>query len=197
MKDLTLEPPFRLAVPADGPQLAEFALLASEGLAMVVWRAGAGPNGDPMAYGAARQAKRTADGSIVVIDEGDGAIAELLGYPLGPEPDDLEQIPELFRPLVELENLALDTWYVNILAVTPAQQGRGLGTRLLALAERAARAADRSAVSLIVSDDHVDARRLYVRLGYAEVATRPAVKVGWDGPTETWILMRKDLAPSG
>ena len=35
----------------------------------------------------------------------------------------------------ELENLAPDTWYVNVLAVRPQFRGAGLGTRLLAHAD--------------------------------------------------------------
>jgi len=44
-------------------------------------------------------------------------------------------MPALFVPLQKLENLAPDTWYVNVLAVLPEYRGAGLGTKLLGLAE--------------------------------------------------------------
>ena len=56
------------------------------------------------------------------------------------------------------------TWYVNILAVAPAQRGRGHGASLLRLADRLRRG---RAMSVIVADANQGARRLYERCGYA------------------------------
>lgn len=201
MRALDLDPPFRLAVAADGPALAQFVFMASEGLSLVVWTALAREEGvaadrlEARAWeiGAERQAARAESGGVVVIDEGAGAIAGLTGYVVGSEPEPLDAVTPLFRPLVELENLALDSWYVNVLAVAPDQRRRGWGARLIGLAERAAAVEGLGRLSLIVSDDHVAARRLYERLGFEETATRPAVQEGWDGPTTAWSLMMKRL----
>jgi hypothetical protein len=38
-------------------------------------------------------------------------------------------------------------------------------------------------------DANRGARRLYKRLGYAEVASRPMVKERWQNPAEYWVLM--------
>ena len=46
--------------------------------------------------------------------------------------------------------------------------------------------------SLIVSDANRGARRLYERLGYEEVASRPMVKEQWRSDGENWVLMIRE-----
>ena len=61
------------------------------------------------------------------VAEVDGrVIAGLIGYPLPdrPEPIDDDQMPPMFVPLQELENLAPGTWYVNVLATCPNTAAR-------------------------------------------------------------------------
>lgn len=53
--------------------------------------------------------------------------------------------------------------------VVPAARGAGLGSRLLAEIERAAREHDVATLRLDTRSDLVEARRLYARRGYAEV----------------------------
>ena len=48
----------------------------------------------------------------------------------------LDELPPMFRPLQALENRALGTHYVNVLATYPAFRRQGVATRLLAEAER-------------------------------------------------------------
>jgi ribosomal protein S18 acetylase RimI-like enzyme len=130
------------------------------------------------------------------VAEVDGrVIASLIGYPLPDLPDaiDYDQMPPMFVPLQELENLAPGTWYVNVLATYPDYRGRGYGTRLLDIAERLAAASGRSGLSIIVSDANAGARRLYERRGCAEIAMRPMVKDGWEGRGENWVLLAKRL----
>jgi ribosomal protein S18 acetylase RimI-like enzyme len=103
-------------------------------------------------------------------------------------------LPAIFHPLVELEALAPDALYVNTLATLPEARGRGLGTRLMRVAEDIARADGLPRLSLVVADDHDGARRLYARLGYRPRATRPIIKDDWDGPGTTWLLLVKELA---
>jgi GNAT superfamily N-acetyltransferase len=96
-------------------------------------------------------------------------------------------MPILFVPLQELENLAPSTWYVNVLAVLPEYRGRGLGTRLLQLADETGRKLGKKGMSVIVSDANVGARR------YRETARRAMVKEGWDNPGREWVLLTKPL----
>lgn len=189
---LGLDPPLRLATEADGPVLAALIDHASHGLALHAWRGMTEDGGDPWAAGAERQRARARDGLWFVADEGAGPVAGLLAVlPAveAPPPD----LPPVFRPLVELEALAPDALYVNALAALPEARGRGLGTRLLGLAEDIARARGRPRLSLIVADDNAGARRLYARAGYRPHASRTMVKDGWEAGGAEWLLLVKDL----
>ena len=132
--------------------------------------------------------------TIFVIDQGGGAIACLTGYliPALPEPVGDDE-PDIFRPIIELENLAPRTWYVNVLAAFPEHRGRGYGARLLALAEDIARDQRLPAMSIIISSGNAGARRLYERTGYVEIARRAIVKDGWDCDSDEWVLLIKRL----
>lgn len=192
MIDLTS--PFRRGTAADAPALAEFINAAGEGLPVYLWRQMAGPGEDPWEIGRRNQARKAEDGKVFVIDEGDGAVAGLMGYPIpaDPEPIAEDELPAIV-PLLELEALAPSTWYVNVLAAAPEHQGRGLGSRLLGLAEDLARDLGLGAMSIIVASGNADARRLYARTGYAEVARRPIVKNGWSCDSDEWVLLVKPL----
>lgn len=77
--------------------------------------------------GRARQIEKVREGRIVVVDIGDGAVASLTGYPIGSEPELIgDDFPALFRLLQELENRALESWYVNVLALYPEYRGKDL-----------------------------------------------------------------------
>jgi len=191
---IPLPPPFRHATEADAPAIADLVNFAGDGLPLHFWTRAAAPGQDPWELGRARQAAQAADGKIVVIDEGAGAIAALTGYPIGPDPEKPGTgTPAIFRPLLELEALVPSSWYVNILACYPEHRGRGLGTRLLALAESIARAGGLSRMSVIVADENAGARRLYERHGYRETARRPCVRDGWETATREWVLLTRDL----
>ncbi|MGM0586470.1 MAG: GNAT family N-acetyltransferase [Pseudomonadota bacterium] len=189
---IPLSPPFREARAGDGPILAFCINEAGEGLPHALWRDMAGEGEDPWKLGAARMEARAEKGGIVVVDEGDGrgALAALIGYPIREAEGVGEDMPAAFRPLQELENLAVGSWYVNVLAALPDARGRGFGTRLLELAERTAAAEALEALSLIVAEDNAGARRLYERMGFEEAARRPmAGGFGWAPSGAEWILM--------
>lgn len=59
---------------------------------------------------------------------------------------------------------------VYSVVVAPAARGQGLGDRLIATAERAARAEGRSRLRMEVRADNTAARSLYAKRGYREVA---------------------------
>ena len=150
------------------------------------------PGTDPWAVGIELQCERARDGLWTVIDEGGGPVAGLQVWPPGGgAPSHARRA--IFGPMVELRALAPDALYVNVVATLPEARGRGLGARLMRVAEDIARADGRPAVSLIVADDNEGARRLYARLGYRTQASRPMLKEGWDGPGTEWILMIRDL----
>lgn len=70
--------------------------------------------------------------------------------------------------------------YFGMLSVTPTLQGRGLGRRLIAEAERRARDAGCRRMRLIVVNHREELFPMYRRLGYRERATYPF--------TDTWKL---------
>ena len=187
-----LDSPFRIATASDGPVLARLVNIAGEGLPFYFWAGMVRDGEDPWEVGRERQAKRAADGQIVVADYGEGAIAGLTGYEIGPDPEPIDDdMSPLIRPLQELENLAHDSWYVNVLACFPEHRGKGLGSSLLEIADALGRAAGRPAMSVIVAGDNAGARRLYERHGYRETARRPCVREGWQTTTEQWVLLMK------
>ena len=191
---MNLTPPLRLATAADARELAELVNFAGEGLPYYLWSQMAKGEQNPWEIGFERQAAKAEAGQIYVVDEGEGAVAGLTGYTIGSEPETIgPDTPALFKPLLELENRAPMTWYVNVLACYPNHRGKGYGTKLLALAEDLARAAERARMSLIVADTNTGARRLYVRAGYQEIATAPCVREGWQTHTRNWVLLTKDL----
>ena len=97
----------------------------------------------------------------------------------------------MFVPLLELENLAAGTWYVNAVAAFSEARGLGVGSKLMQWAEGRASELGLQGVSLIVSDANPGARRLYERLGYAEMARRPMVTERWETVGRNWVLMIK------
>ena len=191
---LTLRPPFRLATGADAPVLAELVNYAGKGMPEYLWSTMAGPGQDPWEIGRQRQAKKAEEGQIFVVDEGNGAIASLTGYAISPDPEPIpDDMPAMFRPLQELENMAPATWYVNVLATVPTERGKGHGTRLLSLAEELARDAGLSGLSIIVAGNNHGACRLYERSGYREIARRANVPQGWQTDITEWVLLIKPL----
>src|SRR5262245_13250865 len=186
----------RPATSDDAPALADFVHFASEGLALRVWSKLAGPGGDAWAVGRERARRETGSFSYrnAFVLEADGApAAGLIGYPLPEAPLAIApDLPPMFVPLQELENLAAGSWYVNVLAAYPEHRGHGLGTALLDLAQTTARQLGRPGLSIIVSDANRGARRLYERCGYRETGRRAMLKEDWINQGTHWVLLTRD-----
>lgn len=188
---------FRPATPDDAELLAELVNYAGEGMPLYLWQKMARDGQTAWQVGHLRAAREEGsfsyrNATMITCDA--RPVGCLIGYdvPDAPEPVPAD-IPAMFRPLQELENLAPGTWYINVLAVLPGDRNRGLGERLIALAEDTARKHARQGVSLIVSDANTGARRLYERCAYRETATRPMVKEDWVNDGENWVLLTKSL----
>lgn len=208
----SLPPPFRPARPDDAPLLVELANLAGEGLPLHLWGSWAEPGQTAFQAGVERAQRETGGFSYrnaVVIeaaltpDAPPQLAGMLVGYrqPIPFDTGDLAELPPTVRPLIELEAEAETavwaagspgSWYVNVLAVLPAFQRRGLGKRLLELAETTAQQTGARCMSIIVDSSNRGAFALYQRSGYSEAARRPIVP--WpDGPTGDWVLLLKTL----
>jgi len=194
---MTVKPPFRGATIDDAPVLAELVNQAGDGMPLYLWGRMAQPGETAWDVGRRRAAR--AEGSFsyrnATIIERDGQCAGcLIGYEIPDHPEPIaDDLPAMFRPLQELENLAPGTWYVNVLAVRPQHRGKGLGTKLLGLADERARILAKRGLSVIVSDANLGARRLYERCGYREGARRAMVKEGWENAGTRWVLLTKAL----
>jgi ribosomal protein S18 acetylase RimI-like enzyme len=194
---LALAPPFRAATPDDAELLARCVNYAGEGMPLYLWGKAAAAGMDAWDIGRERAQRDTGAFSYrnaIVVEHEGNAGGCLIGYGIpdapSPIPDDM---PAMFRPLQELENLAPGTWYINVLAVLPPYRNLGLGARMLALTEEIARGHGKRGMSLVVSDGNPGAARLYLRSGYTETARRPMVKGGWVNEGDAWLLLTKPL----
>lgn len=188
----------RNATRDDCAELAVLINFAGEGLPLYLWQQMAGHDEDPWQIGQERAARETGSFSYrnAVVADVDGKIAgALIGYPVAAEPEviDVESTPPMFVPLLELENLAAGTWYVNAVASFPEARGLGVGSKLMQWAEQGAIETGLRSVSLIVSDANRGARKLYDRLGYEEAARRPMIREQWESDGRNWVLMIKNV----
>lgn len=189
----------RNANPEDAADLARLINMAGEGLPDYLWSEEAERAGiDPVQFGAQRAARedggfsyrhaRMADiaGSVAGM-----ALAYRLEDPI--ETGRTDALPASVRPLVELEARAPGSWYVNAVAAYPQFRGQGVGRALMEDCEEAAVAIGATETSLIVASENRGAHRLYLRLGYLELARMPLVQ--WPGASRggDWILMVKSL----
>ena len=188
---------FRRAAKPNARLLATLVNFAGEGLPFYLWGKLAQPGETAWKVGI-RRAERD-DGSFsyrnAIIIEHQGQLAGcLIGYEIPDAPDPIgSDMPPIFVPLQQLENLAPATWYVNVLAVLPQYRNQGLGTQLLSHADETGRSLGKRGMSVIVSDTNSGARRLYERCGYGAIATRPVIKEGWVNDGENWVLLTKAL----
>lgn len=188
---------------SDAAALADLVNFAGEGLPECVWAKMAAPGQSPKEVGCARAARDEGEFSyrnaIMAEFDEDPCAGCLIGFRIADEPAPIsEDLPAMFRPLQELENMALGTWYVNVLAVYPDYRNFGLGSVLLENAETIARDtrpnnAGHHMLSIIVSDANSGAMRLYERCGFIFAGMRPMVKDGWQNPGLNWILLTKRL----
>lgn len=188
---MQLKSPFRPGTIDDASVLAELVNYAGEGMPLYLWGTMAEPGEDAWIVGRRRAAREEGSFSYrnAAIIEHEGECAGcLIGYDIPDEPQPIgADMPAMFLPLQELENLAPGTWYVNVLAVQPQFRGRGLGTQLLGLADAITTARATRGASVIVADANTGARRLYDRCGYVERASRAMVKDGWHTESMHWV----------
>lgn len=188
---------YRPATIDDAEVLAKLVDFAGEGLPVYLWNQAKNRGETVWAFGrrcAMRKEGNFSYRNATVAEINGQVVGSLLGYKLAAKPGPIDaDMPAVFKPLQELENLAPATWYVTVLAVYPEHRRRGLGTKLLSLAEIAADDAGLQSLSIIVSDGNHEAKRLYEKSGYVERATRLMVKEKWSNPGRNWVLLTKNL----
>jgi ribosomal protein S18 acetylase RimI-like enzyme len=173
-----LRSPLRRATRKDARALAELSEYAGDGIPGYLWSQSAKEGQPPIEVGTERVLREEANFSYrnAVVTEVDGRVAAMmLAYRLPEQSEvNLEELPDLLRPLEELEQKVPGTFYVNALAAYPEYRGLGLGTKLLEAAHALASEAGCEELSLEVFDQNEDAVRLYERHGYREIARLPA-----------------------
>lgn len=190
-------PRMRPARREDADVLARLTDMAGHGLPFHLWAEAASAGETPLEAGRRRIEREEGSFSYRnawVIEDAGAVAAGLIGY-RQPEPyelDDLEKFPAIVQPLVRLEAFAPGSWYVNVVAVLPEYRGKGLGSLLLADAERRAHEVGARSLSLIVASENPNALRLYEHVGYRALERRPVVGFpGFHGGD--WVLMTKPV----
>lgn len=92
-----------------------------------------------------------------------------------------------------LARIAADEVELLLIATHPAQQRRGLATRLMADWQTRAAAAGAVRAFLDVAADNHAARALYARCGYVECGRRPRYYPRTDGPAVDALVLARDL----
>jgi ribosomal protein S18 acetylase RimI-like enzyme len=189
----------RPATLRDATDLAAFVDMAIEGIASHFWSEMAEAGQSPSEVGRARAMREEGAFSYrnAHIAEIGGAVAgALVGY-LIDDPVDLsgiDQMGQFARDLTLLEAEAPGHWYVNVLATYPEYRGRGVGSALLAQADKLGLAASAKGMSIIVASENIGARRLYEKAGYREKASRPLVAFPGFKRGGAWVLLTKACA---
>jgi GNAT superfamily N-acetyltransferase len=195
---VTAKPTYRPATIADASALAVLVDIAGEGMASHMWQALVAPGQSAIEIG--RERARREEGGFsyrnATVAEIDGEIAAgLVGYRLD-EPYDLgrfDAMPDMVQPLLRLEAQAPGSWYVNVLACFPEFRRRGIGVRLLEIADGKGRDQGAPAMSVIVGSWNEGAARLYGRAGYTPQATQAAILPPSLPGRGEWVLMTKTL----
>jgi ribosomal protein S18 acetylase RimI-like enzyme len=195
-----VEPTFRPARISDASDLAVLVDSAARGLVAWLWTTLRSAGQSILEVGRDRIRVNTNSPSHFsnwTVAEIDGeVIGALTGY-MVPESDQsggVSDLPEAFAPFLELEALAVGTWFLMAVSVFPEHRGRGFGTALLAEAENRARRSGARQISLLVETANTGALRLYTRYGFRERARRPYLPFPGSTDEGDWLLMVKDVA---
>lgn len=168
---------FRDAQATDVHAIAELYRMAAGGVADVVWDKHRDKDEDILDAGARRFAREGTGFSYqnCALGESRGRIVALMhAYPMQTDPEfDPGTLDPVLRPYAELEED--NSYYVAGIAVRADMRRRGIGTKMLRMAELRAITRGLNSVSLIAFAENKASVRLYDRLGYKVVDSRPVV----------------------
>ena len=183
----------RPASKSDCRVIAEFNRISSGGVCDYIWQKISGPGDDLLDIDQQRFEREDADISYrnaSVVEDEDEIVGILLAYKMTVDPNHVESDPVL-KPYNILEED--ESCYIAAMAIKESHRGRGIGGRLLALAEAQARERGLGKMSLIVIEKNSAAKRLYERNGYSTTAREATVAhsmIDHDGDA---LLMVKQL----
>jgi ribosomal protein S18 acetylase RimI-like enzyme len=183
--------------PSDAADLAALIDMASRGLINWFWSTLCGPGESALEKGRTRIRNNTDSlahwSQWTVADAGGDVAGAYTGHFLtAPHTDDSHA--EVYVPMLELESLVEGSWYLMALAVFEEHQRKGLGALMLADAEKQARKAGASLMSLLVESVNVGAVRFYRCFGFQELARRAYIPFPGSRDAGDWILLTKEVA---
>lgn len=180
----------------DCRKIAELYQISSDGVADYIWTKLARPGEDLLEVGRRRYERTGTPFSYEncrIVEIGGTTVGMLVAFPMDVDEEYVEQDPVLFPYSVLEEDRS---YYICGMAVTPAYRNRGIGTSLLAEAEKSCRELGLEKLSLIVFEQNQSAKRLYERFGYVEKIRHPVTPHPLIHYTGYAVLMVKDLPTS-
>lgn len=198
MSEIVLRP----AKKSDSADLALLDNLAGHGISLWFWQKAMGATrlGDAFIHGKNRLATDDAfygwRSITVAVDKDDCILGSVCSY-INPEQDEdaaqIKRSAPVFVPVFELSELVTGTWLVDVLAVYPNVQNKGIGKKLLDDSLKRAGEMGSKIASLVTEDTNENAIGLYKSRGFETIDTRKYIE--FDGPAKTkeWLLMTKQL----
>jgi len=186
------------AVKENAADLAYLLNLAGEGIPRYLWSEMTVDGQDPMEVGRTRAEREEGGFSYTNarVRMEAGIVQGMIVSYQQPDPysvEDIDEYPEVVKPLVLLEAKAPGSWYINAIATFEEFQGRGVARKLLNEAEELAVSAGISEMSLIVASENDRAKSLYEYIGYKFVSSLPVVSYPGCLHGGDWVLMVKGL----
>jgi ribosomal protein S18 acetylase RimI-like enzyme len=178
---MSFEASFRLATTNDSHKIAELFRIASGGVAEYVWSTLASeyPGPTPLEIGARRYARDEGAFSYrncTVAELGREVIGMLHAFLMEDQPEHKEAgepMDPVLEPYTKLE--VSGSYYISAMATFPEHRGKGLGTRMLEIANGRARENGCPQISLLVFEQNEEAVRLYERKGFEIIDRAPVV----------------------
>ena len=167
----------------DANSLAKFINIAGEGIPEYFWQMSATEEKSAIDIGIERASRDIGGFSyknahVAVLNN--QVVGMILIYPLEQpsqaDINELENLPAVIRPMVELEYMVANTYYINALAVSEHVRNEGIGSKLISCAELEAKKSGFKTMSIQVFSQNQKALNLYIRQGYSEIQRLPVLE---------------------
>lgn len=186
---------FRAAKKQDCANIAALYSISSDGVADYIWSKLAEPGQAILEVGQQRYEREGTAFSYencTIAERMGDTLGMLVAFPMFVDPNSEPENDPVLSPYSELEED--NSYYICGVALFPDYRSKGIGKQLLDLAEKHARERGFNKLSLIVFEENIGAKALYLREGYIEVKRAPIYPHPLIHFTGDAILMVKTLA---